>query len=294
MQRKTFLKYLAFASVIPAAMKLNALKSFSQSLGNGPKMPALFIGHGNPMNAIQENEFVAGFRKAAKSIDIPKAILVISAHWESRGTLVTAMDNPKTIHDFGGFPEELFQQQYPAPGSSELAQQITTVAKSTPVRLDYNWGLDHGAWTVLKHMYPEANIPVVQLSIDYTLSPEKHYQLAQELADLRQQGILIIGSGNMVHNIRKVDWQRMDEVGHAYDWAAEAKQSMNQKILNGQHQDLIRFSEQGEAWKLAIPTAEHYIPLLYTLGLQSKNDDIELFNDKAVGGSLSMTSVRIG
>lgn len=269
------------------------MKQLIESLGNTSTMPVLFLGHGSPMNAIEENEFVNGFRKVSSEIEMPKAILVVSAHWETPGTQVTAMDFPTTIHDFGGFPKALYEVQYPAPGSPALAKQTQQLVKSSEVHLDDQWGLDHGAWSVIRHMYPEANVPIIQMSIDYRKSPQEHYQLAQELRALRNKGVLIVGSGNLVHNLRMVDWRRLNE-NYAFDWAEEASQKMSEFILNRDHENLIQFSKQGRAFQLSIPTPEHFLPLLYTLGLQDKNEGISLFNDKPLAGSLTMTSVKIG
>lgn len=274
-------------------MKFDVLNKMAETNSNTEKMPVLFLGHGSPMNAIEENEFVQGFRNVAEGIENPKAVLVISAHWETPGTFVTAMEHPKTIHDFGGFPRELFEVQYPAPGSPELAKAAKELVTKTDVGLDHQWGLDHGAWSVIRHMYPNADVPVVQMSIDYTKPASYHYELAKELAALRNKGILIVGSGNMVHNLRMVDWRRLDEVDYGYDWAIEAKAKMNESILSHDHQTLIDFDKQGTAFKLSVPTPEHYLPLLYALALQGKNEQATLFNDKAVAGSLTMTSVKI-
>ena len=275
-------------------MKLNALHNFSDSLPASARMPVLFLGHGSPMNAIEENEFVAGFRKVSKELPTPRAILVVSAHWETRGTWVTAMDMPRTIHDFGGFPKALFDVQYPAPGSPELAQLTKDVITTTQVGLDDQWGLDHGAWSVIKHLYPDANVPVIQLSLDHFQTPQYHYELAKQLAVLRDKRVLIVGSGNMVHNLRKVAWDRLNEPDFGYDWALEARAKMNTFILANDHKALINFRAQGQAFDLAIPTPEHYLPLLYTLALKHSKEDVILFNDKALGGSLTMTSVKIG
>ncbi len=200
-------------------MKLNELNKITEPFNSTEKMPVLFLGHGSPMNAIEENEFVQGFRKIGKEIPKPNAVLVVSAHWETKGTFVTAMEKPQTIHDFGGFPKELYEVQYPAPGSPELAKQTKSIIKKTEVGLDLNWGLDHGAWSVVKHLYPDADVPVIELSLDYTQSPHYHYELAREHGSLRKKGVLIIGSGNMVHNLRMVDWTRLNEVNYSYDWA---------------------------------------------------------------------------
>ena len=293
MNRKTFIKYLALLPVTGAAMKLNELNKISEQFDKTDKMPVLFLGHGSPMNAIEENEFVQGFRNVGKEIPKPSAIIVVSAHWETKGTFVTAMEKPKTIHDFGGFPKELYEVQYPAPGNPELAKEVKDKVKKADVGLDVNWGLDHGAWSVVKHLYPNADVPVIQMSLDYRQSPQYHYELSRELHSLRKKGVLIIGSGNMVHNLRMVDWRRLDEVDYSYDWAVEASEKMKKYILSGDHKQLINYQSQGKEFNMAVPTPEHYLPLLYTLALKDENEDVSLFNDKAVGGSLTMTSVKI-
>jgi 4,5-DOPA dioxygenase extradiol len=295
MQRKDFIKLMAALPLSASAMKLQDLHSITKPLSSTLQMPVLFLGHGSPMNAIEENEFVSGFREIVKSIPLPRAILCVSAHWETRGTYVTAMEHPRTIHDFGGFPKALFEVQYPAPGSPTVAQEVKNAVSKAAVGLDASeWGLDHGAWSVIKHLYPEANIPVLQLSIDRFQTAQYHYDLARELQSLRSKGILIIGSGNMVHNLGLVAWDKINEVGFAYDWAQEAHAAMKKYILQGDHQKLIDFKSRGKAFDLAIPTPEHYLPLLYALALQTGSDDIMLFNDKPLAGSLTMTSVRIG
>ncbi|MFN8278554.1 MAG: 4,5-DOPA dioxygenase extradiol [Chitinophagales bacterium] len=271
--------------------------SLIQQLASGEsteKMPVLFLGHGSPMNAIEDNPFVRGFRDLKYRLPEPKAILCISAHWETRGTLVTAMEHPRTIHDFGGFPQALYEVKYPAPGSPELAATTKQIVRSTTIGLDDQWGLDHGAWTVIKHLYPEASVPVVQLSLDYTKPPGYHYQLAKELALLRQKGVLIIGSGNLVHNLGLVAWNQLNTDDYAFDWASSASAIIKSHILNGNHQALVDYRQLGREVLLAIPTPEHFLPLLYVLGLQEKNEAPELFNDKAVAGSLTMTSVALG
>lgn len=275
---------------------LNTLSALANSVQQFPrtiKMPVLFLGHGNPMNAIQENEFVLGFRNIAKQIPKPTAILCISAHWLTRGTKVTAMPMPRTIHDFGGFPKELFEVQYPAKGSPELAKITREVLQPTLVELDDKWGLDHGAWSVIKHLFPNADIPVVQLSIDYSKPAEWHFQLAQQLGQLRHKGVLIIGSGNIVHNLGLVDFKNIDRIDYAYDWAIESRHKINQWLLEGNFDPIIHYEKQGAAIQLAIPTPDHYLPLIYALGLKGKSETLSLFNDKLLGGSLSMTSVKI-
>jgi 4,5-DOPA dioxygenase extradiol len=291
--RKSFIKYLALLPVTGAAMKLNELNKITEQFDKTDKMPVLFLGHGSPMNAIEENEFVQGFRNVSKEIRKPSAIIVVSAHWETNGTFVTAMEKPKTIHDFGGFPKELYEVQYPAPGNPELAREVKSKVKKADVGLDLNWGLDHGAWSVVKHLYPNADVPVIQMSLDYRQSPQYHFELSRELSSLRKKGVLIIGSGNMVHNLRMVDWRRLDEVNYGYDWAVEASEKMKKFILSGDYKQLVNYQSQGKEFNLAVPTPEHYLPLLYALALKEENEDVTLFNDKAVGGSLTMTSVKI-
>ncbi|MFN0256210.1 4,5-DOPA-extradiol-dioxygenase [Pedobacter ureilyticus] len=270
---------------------LNQFKSFTSNLSQGDIMPALFMGHGSPMNGIEVNEFSTGWANMAKSIPQPAAVLVVSAHWFTRGTKITAMDFPPTIHDFGGFPQALFDVQYPAPGNPELAKETANLITTTPVELDHDWGLDHGAWTVIRHMYPNADIPVLQLSIDYTKGAQYHYDLAKEISALRKKGVLVLGSGNMVHNLRMLSWEMIN--GGGYDWANEANEKFKSAILNKDHQLLINFEKMGSDVRLSIPTPEHYLPLMYVLGLQGDKEEVLLFNDKAVGGSLTMTSVKV-
>jgi 4,5-DOPA dioxygenase extradiol len=293
MNRKEFI-YRSLSSLFA----MSSLKSFAKMTNDLPvqdkKMPVLFMGHGSPMNGIEDNEFTRKWESIAKEITQPAAVLCISAHWLTRGTHVTAMNNPKTIHDFGGFPQELFQVQYPAPGDPALAAETSKLIQSTNVGLDHDWGLDHGCWSVVKRMYPEANIPVLQLSIDYHQSPGYHYQLAQELSALRKKGVLILGSGNMVHNLRMVDWQHFDVPNYGFDWAQEMNEKFKTNIYSKEHSRLINYTELGPAAKLAIPTPDHYYPLLYALALQDQKEEVEIFNDQYVAGSLTMTSVKIG
>ena len=274
-------------------MKLNELNKLTSNFDSTEQMPVLFVGHGSPMNAIEENEFVQEWRAVAKTLPTAIAILCVSAHWETRGTSVTVMEKPRTIHDFGGFPQKLFEVQYPAPGSPGLAKEARRIIKKTEIAFDEKWGLDHGCWSVLKRMFPAADIPVVQMSLDYTRDAQYHYDLAKELIPLRKKGILIIGSGNMVHNLRLIDWNKISETGFGYDWAIEAGEKMKRYILSNDHQSLINYRSQGKAFDLAIPTPEHFLPLIYVLALKEGNERIELFNDKPVMGSLTMTSLKI-
>lgn len=272
---------------------LSAFKNFTSGLSEQEQvMPALFIGHGSPRNGIEDTEFSRRWTSMAREIPTPKAVLVVSAHWFTKGTRITAMDFPKTIHDFGGFPKELFAVQYPAPGYPELAKETAGLLRSAQVELDHDWGLDHGTWTIIKHMYPQANIPVLQLSIDYTKGPQYHYELAQQLFSLRKKGVLIVGSGNMVHNLRMVAWDKLNESGYGYDWANQMNSRFKQLIAEGDFKPLINYESLGKEAMLAIPTPEHYLPLLYTLGLKGEKDNASFFNDKAVAGSLTMTSVK--
>lgn len=292
MNRKNFITLLsggiAMASIQP-------FYDWTKVLGEEEeKMPVLFIGHGSPMNAIEDNEFSKRWQQMGKEIRKPKAVVVVSAHWLTKGTLVTAMPNPKTIHDFGGFPQVLFDVQYPAPGNPELASEIQKLITNPAVELDHDWGLDHGTWSVVKHMYPDADIPVLQLSIDYYKPAAYHYELAKQLLSLRKKGVLIIGSGNMVHNLRMVAWDKLNEPEYGFDWALEMNDVFKNKISNGFHKELIQYEKLHKAATLAIPSPDHYYPLLYILALQTDNDKVEFFNDKAVGGSLTMTSVKIG
>jgi 4,5-DOPA dioxygenase extradiol len=274
-------------------MKLNDLRKIAHQSDNPDKMPVLFIGHGSPMNAIEDNEFNHEWRVIGESLPKPSAILCVSAHWETRGTFVTGMEKPPTIHDFGGFPKELFDVQYPAPGSPELAKETKNIIKKTEVGLDEKWGLDHGTWTVIKHLYTKADVPVIQLSLDYYQTPQYHYDLAKELEPLRNKGVLIIGSGNMVHNLGMVAWDKLNTDDYSYDWALEAKEKMINYIKNDDHHSLIDYKSQGRAFKLSIPTPEHFLPLLYALALKDESEKLSFFNDKTVAGSLAMTSVKI-
>lgn len=254
------------------------------------KMPLLFVGHGSPMNAIEENSFTKKFTEISDLIPRPSAILCISAHWYINKTMVTAMEKPKTIHDFGGFPKTLYDIIYPANGSPELAKEIKKLINNVSVELDYNWGLDHGTWTVLKHIYPNADIPVIQLSIDFTKNLNYHYELAKKLSILRENGILIIGSGNIVHNLSLIDFQNIDKENYGYEWALEARNTINNLLSERDFNALINYKALGKSVELAIPTPEHYIPMIYILGLINLDESITLFNDKLIAGSLSMTS----
>ncbi len=271
-------------------MDLSDLNRMTASLAPTPAMPLLFVGHGNPMNAITDNEFSRGWREAGKALPRPRAVLCVSAHWETRGTYVTAMEKPPTIHDFGGFPPELYQVQYPAPGSPVLADETKRTITGAEVGLDYEWGLDHGCWSVLRHLFPEGDVPVIELSIDRTKPPAWHVDLAKQLAPLRRKGVLITGSGNMVHNLRMIEW----EAAGGFDWALKANDVFRKLIEGNETQRLADYRSLGTEVQMAIPTPEHFIPLLYALGLREENEQISFFNDRTELGAISMTSFRIG
>lgn len=288
------------APLMPAAQYLSDMKTSLKS--NGKAMPALFIGHGSPTNGIESNEFSNYWTKLAEEIPRPKAILCISAHWLTRGTAVTAMKEPKTIHDFGNFSQELYDVQYSAPGDPVLAGRIKTyLAEDYSIGMDHDWGMDHGCWTIARQMYPDADIPVLQMSIDYHKPAQYHYELGKQLAYLRKKGVLILGSGNMVHNLRKAGAPKgmplsMSSINSefGYDWALEIDEKFKKLILSKEHESLINYEKLGKAARLAIPTPDHYFPMLYALALQGDREEIDIFNDKCVGGSISMTSFRVG
>lgn len=250
-------------------------------------MPALFAGHGNPMNAVEDNEFSRAWTAMGRSMPRPKAILCVSAHWETTGVQVTAMDRPRTIYDFFGFPRALFDVKYPAPGSPALARLVQDIVPSGEP--DLGWGLDHGAWSVLCRMFPAADIPVVQLSLDRTRDAAAHYALGQQLKALRRRGVLIVGSGNIVHNLGMMAWE-----DRAFDWAQAFDGKIKQLISTGDHDSIIRYEKLGENAALAIPTPEHFLPLLYILALREKGEKLEFFSEKVTLGSMSMRSVKVG
>ena len=256
------------------------------------EMPVLFVGHGNPMNTLQQNAYTAGWAALGARIPRPKAVLAISAHWYVPETAVTAMPAPRTIHDFGGFPPELYQISYPAPGDPTLAGRVQSLLAPLSVRRDQQWGLDHGAWTVLRHLYPQADIPVVQLSLDETQPAAFHYELGKQLAPLRDEGVLILGSGNLVHNLHTYAWG-----GHAvepFDWALRFEQRARELLLAGDDGLLIDYEALGQDALLAVPTPDHYLPLLYILALRRPGEPITFPIEGYDGGSVSMLTVRIG
>lgn len=254
-----------------------------------PLMPVLFVGHGSPMNAIEDNEFSQAWAAAGRALPAPTAILCVSAHWETAGVMVTAMDRPRTIHDFYGFPEELYAVSYPAPGSPRLASRVRELLHGATVSADLKWGLDHGAWSVLRRMFPNAGVPIVQLSLDANRPPSEHYRLASELAPLRSEGVLVVGSGNLVHNLRVVQWE-----GGAFDWARRFDAEVTRHIVAADHDSLVHYERLGPDAARSIPTNEHYLPLLYALALQQPGEPVSFFAEQVVMGSISMRSLRIG
>lgn len=284
-------KFLRNAGIILTGMEtLGSLKKFTDAFPDNEKvMPVIFVGHGSPMNGIRENAYSRTWKEWGKMIPQPDTVVCISAHWLTNGTYVTAMEKPKTIHDFGGFPDELFKVQYPAKGNQKLASEIKNNIAKTSVGLDHDWGLDHGCWTVLRHMYPEATIPVLQLSIDYAKPAAWHFALAEELKTLRKKNILLIGSGNMVHNLGMIAWNKPESF--AFDWALEMNHTFKKIIDQRNFKTLFDYEKHGTFWKLAIPTPDHYYPLIYTLGLTDAKDSFNFYNDSVIMGSISMTSL---
>lgn len=269
-------------------MNMNEFDKLAGSGASTDRMPLLFVGHGNPMYAISENKYKAAWEAMGKTLPRPKAVLCISAHWLTNGTSVAVTAQPKTIHDFGGFPQELFNVQYPAPGAPDYAKMAASAIQSVKVHEDVEWGLDHGAWSVLRNMYPNADVPVFQMSIDYGKSPRYHFNLAKELAVLRNKGVLIISSGNVVHNLGMIQW---DGNSQPYDWAIEFDELVKKSIVDDHPDPLIEYQKLGKIATMAHPTNDHYLPLMYTLGLRDAKDQFSFFNDTLDMGSLSMRSV---
>ena len=290
MDRKSFIKsFGALSALSLISMRLRDIENLAQTFARTERTPVLFVGHGNPMNAIEDNVHSRAWKEVAKDLH-PQLILCISAHWESRGTYITGDAHPKTIHDFGGFPQALFDANYPAPGSPETATLIQQQIQEPEVHLTDRWGLDHGTWSVLLQMFPSADIPVLQMSMDRTLSPAQMYQLGKQLAFLRSRGVLIMGSGNIVHNLGMVRWGDDPE---PYDWAVEFDNKVKELIDRRDHAALIRYRDLGRAAQLSVPTPDHYLPLLYTLGLQEKAEEVYYFNETMAFGSGSMRSFVI-
>jgi len=256
------------------------------------RMPAIFFGHGNPMNALQSNEWTEGWAAVGRSIPRPKAILCVSAHWYLPATLVTAQEQPRTIHDFGGFPRELYQIQYPAPGEPDVAARVRELLAPVSVGLDRQWGLDHGTWSVLCHVFPQADIPVVQLSIDETQPAGFHYETAQRLAPLRDEGVLVMGSGNLVHNLHAYAWGRY--VAEPLDWAVRFETRARELMLAGDDMPLVKYEGLGRDAMLSAPTPDHYLPLLYVLAQRREGEEVGFPVEGFDGGSISMLTIRIG
>lgn len=255
-------------------------------------MPAIFFGHGNPMNALQQNDWTSGWATIGKSIPRPRAIVCVSAHWYLPATLVSAMAQPRTIHDFGGFPRELYQVQYGAPGAPELARRVSELLAPLNVELDQSWGLDHGTWSVLVHVFPEADVPVIQLSIDETQPAAFHFELGKRLAPLRDEGVLIMGSGNLVHNLHTYAWGR--QIPEPYDWAVRFEAAAKQLMTDGEFAPLIDYESLGRDAVLSIPTPDHYLPLLYVLGTKRDDEAVSFPVAGVDGGSVSMLTVQLG
>ncbi len=254
-------------------------------------MPVIFVGHGNPMNALRSNSWTRGWAALGKSIPRPKAVLCASAHWYIPGTRVTAIDRPRTIHDFGGFPRELFEIEYPAPGDPELASRVQALLSTVGAGSDQGWGLDHGTWSVLYHMFPDADVPVVQVSIDRGKAPSFHYEIGRMLKPLREEGILILGSGNVVHNLRAYNWEQPN--APAFDWASRFEEKVRRILASGKDASIIDFEGLGPDAALAVPTPDHYLPLLYVLGSRKEGDAVSFPVEGFDGGSMSMLAVEL-
>lgn len=255
------------------------------------KTPVLFLAHGSPMNIVLENSFTDSLAQLGGKIPKPTAILVVSAHWQTKGTFITASPAPETIYDFYGFPPELYDVTYPCPGGANLMAQWATVLKNADIAYDEQRGLDHAAWAVLKHLYPNADIPVMELSLDYGKNPEEHYQLAKKLAPLREQGVMIIGSGNIVHNLREINW---DMDGKPHEWGIRFDEKVKEYILAGKYAELIAYEKMGKDALLSIPTVEHYLPMLYSLGLQTAGEEVDFSHEGFQNASMSMRCFSIG
>ncbi len=296
MDRKAFLKSLALLPLAACNMKIQDFPKVTETLPGTDKMPVLFVGHGSPMNALEDNAFTRSLRTLGaqfkKDGKIPSAILVVSAHWLTRGSYVSVAPKPETIHDFGGFPKALFDAQYPAPGSPELARE--TAKLSALIHESDDWGLDHGAWTILMHLFPEANIPVFQMSIDYHQPMQYHFDLARQIKAMREKGVLVVGSGNIVHNLRMSMARLQAGDTRPYDWATEFDTWVHEKIAGRDFQSLIDWEKAGEAGKLSVPTVDHYVPLLYTLGLADDKEEIKQAYEEVTFGGISMRTFQVG
>ncbi len=281
---------MALAPLAAGAIKIKEFDALTGTFSKTEKMPVLFIGHGHPMNALFDNSFTRTLQNIGRSIERPNAIMVVSAHWETQGTYVSINPRPKTIYDFGGFDEALFKVKYEPSGSPELAKEVI---KHLPfVKEDHNMGLDHGAWTVLKFLFPKADVPVFQLSIDSTQSPQKHFEMAQALQKMREKGVLIIGSGNIVHNLGLLDWRNID--AKTDDWALEFDATVKNKLNSNDFKELVNHRSLGKAAQLSIPTEDHYLPMIYTLGLATKGEPVTYLYEGFQYANISMRCFRIG
>lgn len=272
---------------MPLKRRLKSVKN--AWMKSHPRMPALFIGHGSPMNALADNSFTQALKRMGREFPEPRAIVVISAHWMTPGTWVTAMERPKTIHDFYGFPQALFDVQYPAPGSPATAEKVCLQVSVPSVQKDdHQWGLDHGTWSVLRHMYPGAHIPIVQLSLDREATAQEHLRIGEQLKGLREQGVMIVGSGNIVHNLRQIRWEPQAE---PYDWALEFDEWAKRRLEARDFKALLEGSASSAAGRLSVPTTEHYDPLFYVLGASDNGDDLKFEYEEIQNGSISMRCV---
>lgn len=288
MDRRTFIGALGVTGTVALQAAHHAFADNLDELSE--LMPTFFIGHGSPLNAVEDNRFTRGWKEALQNVPPPKAIVCVSAHWLTRGSCVTAMSRPQTIHDHGLALRALNAVRYPAPGSRALAAQIAGAVRTTEVELDNHWGLDHATWSILRHAFPDADVPVLQLSIDRRRPASWHYNLGRELLSLRRRGVLVVGSGNIVHNPRPAD---QELVYDGFDWAIEANAIMKAKINAGEHAALCDYKRLGRSVCLAVPSPDHYYPLLYVLGMQTRDDKVTIFNDALAYGGVTMTSVRL-
>lgn len=292
MERRTALKLLGLGAAGSLGMTLSDLKKFTDDLPSDELQPALFLGHGSPMNALANNVFTQSLNALGTSLKKPKAVLIVSAHWLTRGTFVSTAVKPETIYDFGGFPPALSQVVYPAPGAPEQAKLVKQTVVGTAVGEDPNMGLDHGAWSVIKHVWPDASVPVFQMSIDWFKSPQWHYELAQELKALRKKGIMIITSGNITHNLGNVVWN--DENAAPVDWASEFDSLVKKNLDSRNDPSIIAYENFGNSARIAVPSNDHYLPLLYTLGATDKNENLKYIYEGFQYGTISMRCVQIG
>lgn len=291
MDRKTFLASLALMPLIYKTTGLKILESKTSEFANSPKMPVLFIGHGHPMNALLDNSFTQKLRTIGASMEKPSAVMMVSAHWETRGTYVSLNSHPGTIYDFGNFDPRLFEIKYAPAGHPALAREVAALGQKYGIATDQTMGLDHGAWTVLKYMFPEADIPVFQLSIDYTQPPAYHFALAAELKKIREKGVLVIGSGNIVHNLGILDWNNIE--AKPFDWAVEFDELVKARLSNLDFNSLVHYHQFGTLAKMAVPSNDHYLPMLYSLGLADKNERVSYFYEGIQHGSISMRCFKI-